>query len=419
MKKKILIAAGAAVFLLIVLVVVLLVCGKKRSIENMDQDSRYPYTLKNSKKGIVVTINGLEEGYDWYSTVSNVLAVYPTKTGSDKNDVRKFLLRPTGFGNAEVDFTLKNPEEAYDQLYQIRVLVRSDDGKVSYLGSSHAELAGILRSPDGRYTIAQVSDTSYQVCMLAALDAEWTASSEGGVSAVIQSNAEAVTDYYTMWTETLDTEQEATGKSEEPSDYDTEPSMTPDTYFLVSCPLSPADGSVTILDRVNQEALELQFTYVAGQGLVLTAHEMVSVQEQTSAEAEWGFPEDLHIENQEVSSYTSQVTGEVGQVDELLLTGIGSYWFYYRSDTFDRDDLAKQYFDGNPEEEAPTGDTQTEDTEDAFTPVETDGIWYFMVDGHYSAAWDHNGYGCLMLGQTNFPLEELQSLVRVMAGVEQ
>lgn len=260
MRKRIMIGAGIAALVLIIVLCVILFAspGRGKAIENFDTDSAYGYTFTASRRGLTVTVTGGKEGYGWTAkSLSNIVTVGDADVEGDRTS---FLLSPAGNGTCRVEFTLCDAADPSKRAYQLYADLLVADKDVTVVSSGHQLFAEDIVDPDGRFTVTMQERGSYLVCMMPALDADWSWQTE---------SSSVLVDGYDLWTDpNADTPE--TDKSKEPAH-----SLTMSTYFTLKC-VGSEPATVYIYDRNHPKALEIKLEFDEEQGLIPAECAMVS-----------------------------------------------------------------------------------------------------------------------------------------------
>lgn len=146
-EHKIIAAVSGLVLVLIILILILmLMSGGKTSLAG-NPDSRYPYTISVTAKGLELTVRGdFPKGYSWEgeSENGNIISLSKTSKGSKS---ASFLIGPVASGAAQVRFYLYKEfiPELPDEIHEITVSVYVDEnGQVSLVSHSDNEKKGLL-----------------------------------------------------------------------------------------------------------------------------------------------------------------------------------------------------------------------------------------------------------------------------------
>ena len=368
MKKKGWFAAAvAAIILVVVLLILLLVGTRQGKAVAAVPDSRYPCTVRQTKRGLLVTIDGGEDGYRWNAASDNPYAVYPTEktTANQKSEI---LLSAVADGSARITVTLENVSAPYEPICQLSFLTQNEADALALVNTEYREFPGVIRDTEGRYTISGTADGSYLLCMQNGAESDWVAALENG-SALVRA-------YQPNW---------SAGENDPNAEA---VALVPDTCFLIS------DGgaepsSIFVTDRKQGMTLELTFSHDPEGGFLLESHEMRK-ESDISPEAQdasaWELPVGSVLLESGSESLFSQEDGKALHTDSVCFFMDGTTWSLLRAEGVTRKALALR--DYRMSDEAPDGELNME------SPV-----WSYRVDEQWRAAWETENAAYLLSSQ--------------------
>lgn len=359
MKKKTWFMAVCAAALLMLALLVLLIGKRQGRPQTVDPESRYSYTIRQTKHGLLVTIYGGEEGYRWNAVSENPYAVYPVEK-TDTVQKREFLLSPVADGTSNITITLMNMEIPYDAAYQLSLMVRTAENAAQLLNAGHRAYPGAVRDPEGRYAISPMEDGSHLVCMGKSTESEWVAS--------LVSGSAAVKWYQPSWMSV---------SPEQPEEAETEENPAQETWFRIS-DSGADDATVHLCDRKQGNVLVLEFARDAEGVFSLVTHAMQKKTEITGEAAAWNLPVGAALLEYGTAALYSQEDGQAFQADTAVMLLEGVSWELMRAEGETRKDLALR--DYRMSDEA--------------AGAEADALWVYRADDAWCCAWetDHTAY---------------------------
>ena len=382
MKKKTWIAAaGAAAFLILVLLLLLTIGNRQGKAVTADPGSKYPYTVRQTKKGLLVAISAGEEGYRWSLASEDPYTVYPYEK-SNTAQKSELLLSPVLDGTAAVTITLVNSEFPYDAAYQLSLMVRTSENTVELLQAGHRAYPDAVYDAKGRYSIYPTADGGYLIRVHNGEGSEWIASLQSGSADVRWYQPDRITETpeQTGETETLPAEE---------------------TWFQVS-DNGADDASVHLVDRKQGDVLALEFSRSTEGVFCLTAYEMradADTPDREAASPEWLLPGGAALLECGTEELYSQENGQALQADTAVFFWKETSWKLYRADGNSRKALALRDYrtsDSVPDEE-----------------FELDTLWIYRSDAQWCCAWDGGNAGYLLTG-LDTDRETLETIMAVL-----
>lgn len=370
MKKKTWFAAACAAILLVLILIVLLLIGKRQGKPTtVDPDSEYPYTVRQTKQGLLITISKGAEGYSWNAATDDPYAVFTIeKTKSVQKS--EILLCPVSDGIANATVTLERNEIPYDVAYQLSVLVQCEGKTVEILDAQHRSYAGTVMDAEGRYAVYSMADGSYLLCMEKSAESDWTASLESGSADVRW--------YQPDW---MYEQQDVSENGEHTAQ---------EAWFQIKD--NGRDSAVIfVTDRKQGNVLVLNFVHDPDGVFLLDTSEMRSVTELSDEIAEsaaWNLPVGAALLEYGSTELFSQENGKAFRADTALFFMEGTSWELLRAEGQTRKALSLR--DYRMSDEVSNGDVSAE--------IELDTLWMYKVDEQWHCAWDSENAAYLLKG---------------------
>ena len=358
MNRKKWLLTGAAVLLAALLLILIPVFAEGWKAESPDPDSRYPYTLLETGKGLLVTITGSEDGYQWNAAVDDPETAY-AKVRSAKAKKTKILISPGEDGNAEAVFFQESAAGIYDCLYRISLRIRTEDGGMTVLYCAHTELPGTVLDEAGRYLLLFPADGSCVVCMADEAERDWAAELLDGSASVSRITADEAAGFGIL-------REAADAQARE--------------YFRIAGN-GGTGAEIRIGDRKQGDSLLLTVSE-DGDGMLRLSECAYHVggEPEESAETGWALPESALLPEFGSADCFSQENGRAFTADTAVFLMKGCSWRLLRAEGVSRADLSIR-------------DCRSADEADM---EEVSPVWYYRTDGIWCAAWESAGRGYLL-----------------------
>ncbi len=184
-EHKVITAISGLILVLVILMIILMCMSGGTAPLAENTDSRYPYSISVTSKGLELNITGeFPSGYTWTGTSQNGDIISLSQSANSRRRA-SFLISPVATGSAQVRFYLHKDfiPELPDEIHEIIVQVYVDEsGAVTLASHSDQEKKGLLGEDTDTfsYRVGEQPDGSLLVWVdNSKLNTTWTAYPSG------------------------------------------------------------------------------------------------------------------------------------------------------------------------------------------------------------------------------------------------